>query len=102
MLALFTIIGSHEIIGKVIDDSSSSPSIVIEHPLVIRPIQKGPNQWALDLFPHSLANPEGEHTFFKSAIVSRTEGISPDLEKAYIERTSSIILASALDQMERM
>ena len=101
-LALFTTIGGHEIIGKVTADSYDNTTITLEHPLVIRPIEKAKGQWALDLFPHSLSDPEGEHKFYISALVSRSVKIPEMLVKAYTERTSSIILASALDQMERM
>lgn len=101
-LALFTTIGGHEVIGKVTSEVYDGTSVTLEHPLVIRPIEKAKGQWALDLFPHSLSDPEGEHKFFVSAMVSRAVKIPEMLVKAYTERTSSIILASALDQMERM
>lgn len=101
MLALFTIVGGHEIIGKVIEESSDHVILLLEHPLVIRPVQKAPGQYALDLFPHSLTNPEGQHKFYVAQMISRSVEIPEMLEKAYLERTSSIILSSALDQMER-
>lgn len=97
-LQLFTIIGGHELVGKVIAEGDNQTHI--EHPLVVRPIQKGPNQLALELFPHSLAHPEGVHVFYDSAIVSRAVEVPEELEKAYLERTTSIILSSALRDME--
>lgn len=97
-LALFTIIGGHEIVGKIINETDTS--IEVSHPLVIRPVQKGPNQVALELFPHSLANPEGNHTFIKAAMVSRCVDVPSELETAYLERTTSILLSSALRDME--
>lgn len=100
-LALFTTIGGHEVIGKITEQQIGL-TITLEHPLVIRPIERAKGQWALDLFPHSLTDPEGEHVFYVSAIVSRAVKVPEALAKAYTERTSSIILSSALDQMERM
>lgn len=101
-LALFVIIGGHEIIGKIEAESYDGKSITVEHPLVVRPVQKSPGQYALDLFPHSLTNPEGKHEFFTSAIVSRCKQVPEMLSKAYTERTTSLILASAMDDIERM
>jgi hypothetical protein len=101
MLALFSIVGGHEIIGKIETEVYDGSYITLEHPLVIRPVQKAPGQYALDLFPHSLTNPEGKHKFYTAQMVSRSVEIPEMLEKAYTERTSSIILASAMDQLER-
>lgn len=101
MLVLFTIVGGHEIISKLDNESLDGTYLVVEHPLVIRPVQKAPGQYALDLFPHSLTNPEGKHKFNTTQIVSRSVEIPDMLSKAYTERTSNIILASVLDEMER-
>jgi len=72
-LKLFSITNGAEIIGKVVLDEANK--LVVEHPLVIRPVQRGPTEFALDLFPHSLTNPEGTHTFFYSSIVSVSHDI---------------------------
>lgn len=100
MLTLFTIIGGHEIIGKL--HQAAANVLRVEHPLVIRPVQRAPNDFVLDFFPHSLANPEGVHEFNTSAIVSISTEMPTELEKAYTERTTNIILSSALDDLERM
>lgn len=100
-LVLFTIIGGAELIGKIESEAYESGTITISHPLVIRPIQKAPGQYALDLFPHSLANPEGEHIFNTDTFISRSVSVPDMLEKAYLERTSSIILSNAIDQLAR-
>lgn len=99
-LVLFQLIGGHELIGKKI--CTTGNGFILEHPLVIRPIQKAPGQYALDLFPHSLANPEGQHTFYDSAIVSISVEIPKMLTDAYNERTSAIILAGAIDAFEKL
>lgn len=98
VLALFSLANGAELIGAV--DSASDTTITLEHPLVIRPIQKKDGGLALDLFPHSLSNPEGKHTFNESQILSRSEVVPAALEKAYLERTSRIILSGVLDAME--
>lgn len=100
-LVLFAIIGGAELIGKIEAEDVIGHTITISHPLVIRPIQKAPGQYALDLFPHSLANPEGNHVFNTVAFISRSTEVPDMLEKAYVERTSSIILSSAIDQLAR-
>lgn len=104
MLKLFTIIGGHELIAKVVSGeltAGGNSPVTISHPLVIRPIQKAPGQYALDLFPHSLANPDGDHEINTGTIVTISKVIPKMLEDAYLERTSSIILASAMDEIER-
>lgn len=98
---LFVLGNGAELIGKIDAMSYDGADVVIEHPLVIRPIQKGPNQYALDLFPHSLANPEGKHKFSRSMMVSESQEIPDMLERAYIERTSKIVLSHALDDLEK-
>lgn len=99
-LILFTLPNGAEVIGGI--KTNTDTVVTVSHPLVIRPIQKSPGQYALDLFPHSLANPEGDHQFTWSQILSRSLHIPDMLQKAYTERTSSIILASALDDIEKM
>lgn len=101
-LILFTTIGGFEIIGKATDVAYNGTTVTVEHPLVVRPIQKTPGEYALDLFPHSLANPEGEHKFFVSSFISQSVNVPEPLAKAYQQRTSNIIIASALDDLERM
>lgn len=96
---LFSLINGAEIVGKVVSDTTDTLSL--EHPLVIRPIQKQSGGMALDLFPHSLANPEGTHAFNKGQILSVSAELPDQLEKAYMERTSKIILAGALANLEK-
>lgn len=100
-LALFALPNGAEVIGAVDSEDFAGTTITLEHPLVIRPIQKKDGGIALDLFPHSLSNPEGKHKFYKAQILSRSEAIPPGLEKAYLERTSRIILSGVLDAMEK-
>lgn len=97
-LMLFSTPNGAEIIGEV--SESTMLSVVIEHPLVIRPIQRGPNDYALDLFPHSLSNPEGKHKFNRSQIISESVKVPEHLEKAYRERTSNIVIAQTLNEWE--
>lgn len=99
MLALIILPNGAELIGKIITDSSDA--LTLEHPLVIRPFERNPGDYALQLYPHSLANPEGAHQFTVAQIQSRCRDIPKELERAYTERTTSIILASAMDQLER-
>lgn len=99
-LALFTLPGGAELIGRITEETAVA--LTIEHPLVVRPVQRGPNDYVLQLFPHSLANSEGEHQFFISQIVSRSVKVPDRLEAEYTKQTSNIILSSALDDLERL
>lgn len=95
---LFSVPGGSEIIGKVIEDNGIT--LTVDQPLVVRPVQRGANDFVLQLFPHSLANPEGEHKFSYSQIVSVSSKIPDRLETEYVKQTSNIILHSALNEME--
>lgn len=99
-LILFALANGAEVIGRIDSYHPEKDEFTLEHPLVIRPVQRGPNDFALDLFPHSLANPEGKHRFNRSVFLSESEDIPAPLEKAYLERTSKIILAGQLDKLE--
>lgn len=99
---LFSLANGAELVGEVVMRDATRNSFTVSQPLVIRPVQRGPNDFALDLFPHSLANPEGDHEFYASQVVSTSTTVPPHLEKAYVERTSKLILATHLDNLERM
>lgn len=99
-LSLIMVPGGAEIIGKV--NGHTADTLTLEHPLVIRPVQKAPGQYVLDLYPHSLANPEGQHMFNRDALISESVEIPKILVDAYTERTSSIILSGAVDAFEKL
>lgn len=101
-LILFSLANGAEVIGQVVDRVLENNEVVVDHPLVIRPIQRGPGDYALDLFPHSLANPEGQHRFNGGMILSTSVEIPAPLEKAYLERTSTILLSTQLDNLEKL
>lgn len=95
-LILFSLPNGAEIVGKLTADDMLS--FTVEQPLAIRPVEKAPGQYMLDLFPHSLVNPEGTHKFTRAQVLSISQSNVPEmLEKAYLERTSSIVLAGAVD-----
>lgn len=99
-LYLIMVPGGAEIIGK--GHFPSPDTLTLEHPLVIRPVEKSPGQYMLDLYPHSLANPEGKHNFNRSALISESVEIPKMLSDAYTTRTSSIILSGAVDAFEKL
>jgi hypothetical protein len=104
-LVLFTLTNGAELIGEDVSGGTwqaGEGQIAIEHPLVIRPVKNGPGpqDFGLDLFPHSLTNPEGVHIFNEANFLSVSVNVPAGLEKAYLERTSSIILSTQLDKLE--
>ena len=99
---LFCTTGGAEIVGRVTSWNLESNTVTVEQPLVIRPIQRPDSSYALDLFPHSLVDSEGQHKFFINNMMSIAEKVPAELEKAYIERTSKLILAGQLDRLERL
>lgn len=99
-IALFSLPNGAEVVGAVVEHNPGV-TITLEHPLVLRPFQKPDGGWTLDLAPHSLANPDGKHIFNEQQIMSRSQNVPANLEKAYLERTSKIILSGVLDAMEK-
>lgn len=99
-IALILVSGNAEIVGKVVEETAEY--VTLEEPLVLRPVQKGPDQYVLSFFQHSMANPQGTHKFFYSSMVSRSIEVPEPLEKQYLKETSSIILANALDAFEKL
>lgn len=77
--------------GKETDDT-----IEMVQPLIIRMVPQGDDQYGLALIPFSHANPEGTHTVKKSYLVSEC-ALDANLEKAYIQRTTGIAIASAVE-----
>lgn len=86
------------VIGKVTEETDMS--VVLEHPLGIRVVQTPSGQLGLEFVPFDIANPEGKTKFYRSAIVSEPLNIPEVMTTSYLERTSSIQIISALDQME--
>lgn len=99
-LHLIMVPGGAEIIGK--GDFINGDTLCLEHPLVIRPMQQKDGSFMLDLFPHSLANPEGQHKFNRDVLISESVEIPEMLSKAYTTRTSAIILNGAVDEFEKL
>jgi hypothetical protein len=100
-LMLFVTIAGAEVIGRVVERNLEQNTITLEQPLVIRPMQRGESV-VLDLFPHSLVDAEGQHVFNLNTVMSFAVKVPANLEKAYLERTSKIILAGQLDRLEMM
>lgn len=94
---LFNTLNGAELIGKVVGRDETH--IRVEHPLVIRPVQRGPNDFVLDLIPHSLSNPEGVHKFPVGMIIV-SEETPKELTEAYTKRISNIVIAQTLDGWE--
>jgi len=99
-VASFMIVGNHEIVGTVVERTPTF--IVLSEPMVLRPVQKSADQYVLSFFPHSLSDPDGEHRFYYSQMISESVKVPAAVEKEYLKQTSSIILADALQAFEKL
>ncbi len=94
-LKLFTLNNGLEIMGKLVD-SRPTDAYIIEQPLGIHAQFTGPDTYGLAFRPASAADPEGYHKYYFHAISSECINIPVELEKAYIQYTSKIIIASSI------
>ena len=86
------LVSSEELIGKVLSDDDDTITLGDVLGLIA---QQTPTGMQVGLVPFMMSNPEGDLTFQKSAITTRTTP-SAELEKGYLERTSKIDLTSKL------
>ena len=93
-LKLITLINGYEVIGEVIEDTSSYYKITQPLGIQVQPHDAG--SYALRLVPYSAVDPEGTHKIFKHAISSECEQIPSDLRKMYVEHTSKIQIVGSI------
>lgn len=87
-----------DVIGNVIEETDTT--FTTEHALLVRVVQQGPDQFGLALVPFDPSHPEGKVKFYRTNVVCEVVDLPEGLIKAYLERTSSIQIISALDQIE--
>lgn len=96
-IAQFKLNSGEWIIGTVKEQLQETNSVVLEHPLVIHIVPKGPDSYGVALIPFEPTNPEGQVEIFKSSIAARPLSISKGLHDAYLQRTSTIEIVSSLE-----
>ncbi len=81
-----------EIIFTVKDETLTA--YIASKPIALAVVPQG-EQYGLQLFPYSPANPEGDQVIFKDKIVSESVEPPEGLIRAYIQRTTGIEIAQA-------
>lgn len=94
----FQLVNGFDVIGKVVEETDTT--FTTEHALIFQVIQTGPDQYGLKLVPFDPSNPEGKMKFYRNNVMCEAVDLPDGMVKAYLERTSSIQIISALDQME--
>lgn len=94
----FQLVNGLDVIGKVIEETDAT--FTTEHALLIRVVQQGSDQFGLALVPFDPSHPEGKMKFYRNNVVCEVVDLPDGMVKAYLERTSSIQIIQALDQME--
>jgi len=92
---LVRLVTSEEVIFEVIEDAVNVYKA--KKPIALHVVPQGNEQYGLQLFPYSPSNPEGEQLIFKDKIVSESVEVPEGLVKAYVQRTTGIEIASAVD-----
>jgi hypothetical protein len=83
-----------EVIFKTGTETDETVDMI--QPLIIRMVPQGEDQYGLALIPFSHANPEGTHNVKQSYIIAHCE-LNDNLKRAYIQRTTGIEIASAVE-----
>ena len=86
-----------EAIGKLLE--TGPDYFILEHTLIVRPVPMGDGSesYGLQMLPISPTNPEGKTKFYKTQFMGEHLEIPDQLVAAYRERTSSIVMSSAVD-----
>lgn len=77
-------------------------SVVMKKPILLHVVPQGNDQYGLQLFPYSPSNPEGDHMLKTTQIVSESVIVPEGLVRAYVQRTTGIEIASAVDAFDQL
>jgi len=100
---LVKLTSGEEVIFKHIDGGSSVVgTLLMQNPITLHVVPQGNEQYGLQLFPYSPSCPEGDHVLYINQIVSECKDVPEGLVKAYIQRTTGIEIASAVDAFANM
>lgn len=94
--------GEEVIFGHSDAGSDIVGTLVMKNPITLHVVPQGNEQYGLQLFPYSPSCPEGDHILHTSQIVSECKDVPDGLVKAYIQRTTGIEIASAVDAFANM
>ncbi len=94
---LVKLASGEEVIFKDGGPSSIAGTITMKNPITLHVVPQGQDQYGLQLFPYSPSCPEGDHVLYLAQVVSECKDVPDGLVKAYIQRTTGIEIASAVD-----
>lgn len=92
---LVKLTSGEEVIFKA--GETSEDGIIMKNPITLHVVPQGQDQYGLQLFPYSPSCPEGDHKLMTLQIVSECVDVPEGLIKAYIQRTTGIEIASAVN-----
>lgn len=92
---LVKLASGEEVIFKAGEENNNS--VIMKNPITLHVVPQGQDQYGLQLYPYSPSCPEGDHKLYNSQVVSECVNIPDGLIKAYIQRTTGIEIASAVD-----
>lgn len=99
---LVKLVSGEEVIFRDGGEDTNAGTIVMKNPITLHVVPQGQEQYGLQLFPYSPSCPEGDHVLHIAHVVSECAEVPDGLEKAYIQRTTGIEIASAVDAFANM
>jgi hypothetical protein len=87
----FKLSNGMEIVGRKV--SVDDTSVVLEKARVVQMVQTGPNAVGMSLQPFMVSDIDGEVPFVRAHFVTGIINPSEEVEKPYLEQTTSIALA---------
>lgn len=101
-IRLVKLVSGEEVIFRDGGAHAISGALVMKNPITLHVVPQGQEQYGLQLFPYSPSCPEGDHILYFVQVVSECVDVPDGLVKAYIQRTTGIEIASAVDAFANM
>lgn len=87
----FKLISGEEVIGRVVSDETDV--LTLSKVRSIQMVQTAPQTLGLNITPYMVSNIDGDIPFNKSAMTTVPATAADEVEKPYVEQTTSIALA---------
>lgn len=81
--------------GELISDAEEGFVLRKPRVLVYHPNPQNPGQFALQLMPFDMLNPDGDVQFHPECAMAHVPNPPDELEKKYLESTTNLIMAKA-------
>ena len=84
------------IIGQVKEQLQETNSVILEKPLVVHVVPRGPSDYGIALIPFNPVSADTTVEVFKSAIIAKPDKIEKGLHDAYIRNATNLEIVQDL------